>query len=162
MMAATPATAPPFYETQHPIPKSKPVRAGTANTRATWLGFRLILAAKREGFPIKLICNYLDALDQEPQHCAEDRRLGERVPIKFDPDDVFERILGHSTDDWEELDEEDRQVGDLSLREGFGLLLASTDRSGPKFRVITEADRPSTTVLLPTTTRRAIRPAASM
>lgn len=68
---------------------------------------------------------------------------------ELDPADVFEGIQRHSVGDWGELDDEDRQENDLSLREGFRLLSAYTGRSGLKFWVITEADRSSTTVLLP-------------
>jgi hypothetical protein len=68
---------------------------------------------------------------------------------ELDPADVFDGIQRHSTGDWGELDEEDRQENELSLREGFRLISAYIARNGTRFWVITEADRSSTTVLLP-------------
>jgi hypothetical protein len=68
---------------------------------------------------------------------------------KLDPADVLEAIHRHSIGDWGELDDEDKAENELSLKEGFRVLSAYTDRSGTKFWVITEADRSATTVLLP-------------
>jgi hypothetical protein len=55
----------------------------------------------------------------------------------------------HSGGDWGELDERDLRENQLSLRRGFRLLSAYTLRSGIKIWIITEADRSSTTILLP-------------
>ncbi len=68
---------------------------------------------------------------------------------ELDPADVFEAIQRHATGDWGELDQEDQQENALSFREGFRIFSAYTGRNGVKFWVITEADRSSTTVLLP-------------
>lgn len=60
------------------------------------------------------------------------------------------RALGrHARGDWGELSAEDRAENELSLREGFRILSAYRTDSGVKFWIITEADRASTTVLLP-------------
>ncbi len=67
----------------------------------------------------------------------------------LDPCDVVDAIRRHAMGDWGELDDEDRQENELSLREGFRILSAYKDRNGVKFWLITEADRSATTVLLP-------------
>ena len=58
-------------------------------------------------------------------------------------------IQRHATGDWGEVDAEDRQENELSLQQGFRLLSAYTLRSGVKVWVISEADRSSTCILLP-------------
>lgn len=59
-------------------------------------------------------------------------------------------IRRHQRGDWgEELCEEDRQENDLSVASGFRVLSAYRTRAGVKFWIITEADRSSTTLLLP-------------
>lgn len=68
---------------------------------------------------------------------------------ELDPADVFEAIQRHALGDWGDLCEEDRHENELFLKEGFRLLSAYLGRNGTKFWIITEADRSSTTVLLP-------------
>jgi len=86
--------------------------------------------------------------------------LGGRFPLGFlyvtthaaaelDPADVFKGLQRHASGDWGELCEEDVAENELSLEEGFRILSAYTDGRGTKFWIITEADRSSTTVLLP-------------
>ena len=58
-------------------------------------------------------------------------------------------IKRHITGDWGELDEEDRRENELSVARGFRLLSSYTLSDGTKIWVITEADRSSTTLLLP-------------
>ena len=67
----------------------------------------------------------------------------------LDPDSVQQALSRHAVGDWGDLSPEDRQENDLSAREGFRILSAYTDSSGIKFWILTEADRSSTTVLLP-------------
>jgi hypothetical protein len=55
----------------------------------------------------------------------------------------------HVTGDWGELDEEDRRENEFSIAQGFRLLSSYTLSSGTKLWIITEADRSSTTLLLP-------------
>ena len=69
--------------------------------------------------------------------------------LKLDPADVLEAIHRHAVGDWGELDDEDKAENELSLKEGFRILSAYTDRNNTKFWIITEADRSATTVLLP-------------
>ncbi len=68
---------------------------------------------------------------------------------RLNPHDVCACLRRHVRGDWGDLDPHDVQENELSLREGFRLLSAYTDRSGTKFWIITEADRSATTILLP-------------
>ena len=63
--------------------------------------------------------------------------------------DVRSALQRHSTGDWGDVDQGDRQENELSVCRGFRLLSAYRTSSGTKFWVITEADRASTTILLP-------------
>ena len=81
-------------------------------------------------------------------------RLGRLVitataQAKLDPNDVLLCTVRHSRGDWGDLCLEDRAENELSLKEGFRLLSAYNDRNGIKFWIITEADRSTTTILLP-------------
>ena len=58
----------------------------------------------------------------------------------LDPADVLEAIHRHSIGDWGELDDEDNAENDLSLKEGFRILSAYTDRNNSRFWIITAAD----------------------
>ena len=64
-------------------------------------------------------------------------------------EDVLVALGRHVRGDWGNVDEHDWQENELSLRKGFRLLSAYTDRNETKFWIITEADRSVTTVLLP-------------
>jgi hypothetical protein len=54
----------------------------------------------------------------------------------------------HVVGDWGDVDEDDRAENELSAKEGFRLLSAYL-RDGTRIWIITEADRSSTTILLP-------------
>jgi hypothetical protein len=58
-------------------------------------------------------------------------------------------LAQHQGGDWGEVGAEDWKENELSLREGFRLLSAYRTRLGVKVWVITEADRSSTCILLP-------------
>jgi hypothetical protein len=62
------------------------------------------------------------------------------------PTDFLHR---HQHGDWGELEDEDRKENEISLREGFRILSAYHLNDKTKIWLITEADRSSTTVLLP-------------
>ena len=62
------------------------------------------------------------------------------------PGDLLSR---HACGDWGDLSEEDRKENEFSLVNGFRLLSSYTLSSGTRIWVITEADRSSTTLLLP-------------
>lgn len=58
-------------------------------------------------------------------------------------------VRRHQSGDWGDLCDEDRQENEFSLLHGFRLLSAYKLRNGAKIWVISEADRSSTTILLP-------------
>jgi hypothetical protein len=62
------------------------------------------------------------------------------------PNEFLDR---HIRGDWGELDEHDRRENDLSLKHRFRLLSAYRTTNGVRLWIITEADRTSTTILLP-------------
>ena len=62
------------------------------------------------------------------------------------PNEFLEK---HQSGDWGEICEDDRQENELSVKEGFRILSAYKTANGEKIWVITEADRNSTTILLP-------------
>jgi|CZKV01.1.fsa_nt_gi hypothetical protein len=64
-------------------------------------------------------------------------------------DDIHAGVIRHQAGDWGDVDEDDRKENDLSLAKGCRLLSVYHAKNGVKFRIITEADRNSTTVLLP-------------
>ncbi len=64
-------------------------------------------------------------------------------------EDILMGIQRHQAGDWGEVSEEDRRENELSLKEGFRLWSVYHSRTGLKFWVITEANRSSTSVLLP-------------
>jgi hypothetical protein len=55
----------------------------------------------------------------------------------------------HVIGDWGELDEENRRENEFSVEHGFRLLSSYTLATGINLWIITEADRSSTTILLP-------------
>ncbi len=61
----------------------------------------------------------------------------------------IEFLRRHMSNDWGELSNEDVRENELSLKEGFRLLSAYSTAKGQKLWIITEADRSSTTILLP-------------
>ena len=64
-------------------------------------------------------------------------------------DDPLPFLQRHLAGDWGDLSEEDRRENELSVEHGWRLLSAYTLSKGTKIWVITEADRSSTCVLLP-------------
>jgi hypothetical protein len=67
----------------------------------------------------------------------------------LNPADIQPALARHHSGDWGDLDEHDRRANEASLTEGLRLLSSYTDRQGVKFWIITEADRSTTTILLP-------------
>jgi len=63
--------------------------------------------------------------------------------------EMFTALQRHVTGDWGDLDEHDREENEFSLTRGLRLLSVYHSTNGVKFWIITEADRSSTTVLLP-------------
>lgn len=67
----------------------------------------------------------------------------------LDQEDIFNALRRHAAGDWGEVCPEDWEENELSLREGFRLFSVYRSKEDRKFWVITEADRSSTTVLMP-------------
>lgn len=63
--------------------------------------------------------------------------------------DILNAVSRHLRGDWGDVDEHDRAANNFALRRGERLFSVFHAASGTKFWVITEADRSSTTVLLP-------------
>ena len=63
--------------------------------------------------------------------------------------EAMEFLSRHQHGDWGEVDEEDKKENDLSVLNNFRILSAYTLKTGVKIRIITEADRSYTTILLP-------------
>ena len=58
-------------------------------------------------------------------------------------------LFRHATGDWGEVPKEDTELNDLAVIEDSRILSAYFTQSGVKLWIITEADRSSTTILLP-------------
>ena len=64
-------------------------------------------------------------------------------------DDIMAALQRHVTGDWGDVCAEDKQSNDRAVVEGTRILSAYRAANGTKFWIISEADRSSTTVLLP-------------
>jgi hypothetical protein len=58
-------------------------------------------------------------------------------------------LIRHANGDWGDLDDYDRNENEYSLQNGFRILSNYTQSNGERVWVITEADRSSTCILLP-------------
>jgi len=67
----------------------------------------------------------------------------------LDPKAVVEAVQRHRTGDWGDVDESDRNSNDEALKAGGFLLSVYRDTNAITFWIVTEADRSSTTILLP-------------
>jgi hypothetical protein len=64
-------------------------------------------------------------------------------------EDVLQALARHQEGDWGDLGNEDKEDNDKAVWMGGRLFSAYCAATGEKFWVITEADRTTTTVLLP-------------
>lgn len=69
--------------------------------------------------------------------------------LKLDKEDALIALRRHHNGDWGDICAEDREANETALKIGGRLLSVYHDRKGVKFYIITEADRNTTTVLLP-------------
>lgn len=72
-----------------------------------------------------------------------------RVQESIPPSELLQALRRHASGDWGDIDPEDRGANDRSLQDGSRLLSVYHAKDTTKFWIITEADRSSTTVLLP-------------
>lgn len=63
--------------------------------------------------------------------------------------DISTALLRHARGDWGDVCTEDRNANESALWDGLRLFSVYHDRRGVRFWIITEADRNTTTVLLP-------------
>ncbi len=73
----------------------------------------------------------------------------QNAKASLEHEEIVAALGRHVTGDWGEVSPEDRKENELSLRESFRLFSVYRSKDGEKFWVITEADRSSTTVLMP-------------
>ena len=66
------------------------------------------------------------------------------------PDDMRNCLARHAAADWGDLCGEDRNENEIALRSELRIFSVYRDRKGVKFWIITEANRSSTCILLPT------------
>lgn len=64
-------------------------------------------------------------------------------------EDIKAALQRHAAGDWGEVPDADRKENDLSIRKGYRVFSIFRGQNDCRFWVITEADRSSTTVLLP-------------
>lgn len=64
-------------------------------------------------------------------------------------EDILEALIRHQAGDWGNVCEEDAGENQLALEQGFRLLSVYCSQNKIKFWIITEADRKTTTILLP-------------
>jgi len=69
----------------------------------------------------------------------------ERIPMK----DVENALNRHVKGDWGDVCEEDRAQNEWALKNEARLISVYKSEAGVKFWIITEADRSSTTILMP-------------
>lgn len=75
--------------------------------------------------------------------------VGAKEALEESNQQPSEFLQKHQTGDWGDICEDDRQENELSLKEGFRMLSSYKTTQGEKLWLITEADRSSTTILLP-------------
>lgn len=71
------------------------------------------------------------------------------VLAEVSTEEIAAALSRHERGDWGDAPAADREENELSLVHGFRLMSVYRSRSGVVFWVITEADRSSTCVLLP-------------
>lgn len=69
--------------------------------------------------------------------------------MQIEAEDVAKALIRHQSGDWGDVCPEDWAANDGALATGGRLLSSYRTAGGTKFWIITEADRSSTTVLLP-------------
>lgn len=68
---------------------------------------------------------------------------------RYGPQQLAQQLMRHSHGDWGDLDAHDRAANKCALRTGARIFSSYRMPDGEKLWIITEADRSSTTFLLP-------------
>ena len=63
--------------------------------------------------------------------------------------ELLDAVARHASGDWGDVADDDRKANDAALRDGDRILSVYRTVAGTTFWIITEADRSTTTVLLP-------------
>ena len=71
------------------------------------------------------------------------------IQANVPPSELQRAFRRHASGDWGDLDADDRRANEDALKNGARLLSSYKTTAGTKFWIITEADRSSTTALLP-------------
>ena len=69
--------------------------------------------------------------------------------LRLSTEEVLTALRRHAAGDWGNVDSHDKAANDAALEQGLRLLSSYTTESNVRFWIITEADRSSTTILLP-------------
>ena len=92
------------------------------------------------------------ALDALPREISKSSSVDDSNPFisrgKPSREALLDLVQRHASGDWGDLDAHDKEANDVAVREGFRLLSAY-ELEGTRFWIITEADRSTTTILLP-------------
>lgn len=75
--------------------------------------------------------------------------IGALAALEDAQDNLMPYLHRHASGNWGDVPPEDAAENELSLLEGYRIISAYTIQEGVKIWVITEADRSSTTILLP-------------
>ncbi len=75
--------------------------------------------------------------------------IGAREALTESNQTAIEFLARHQSGDWGDVCEDDKKENELSVKEGFRILSSYKTSKDVKLWLITEADRRSTTVLLP-------------
>jgi hypothetical protein len=89
------------------------------------------------------------AFDAGPKLSLGEILVTPGAAAKLPHEDVARALSRHARGDWGELDDPDRRLNDQRLTNGGPIASIYTASNGLKFYVLTEADRTTTTVLLP-------------
>lgn len=142
---------PTFYESSHAALLGRRLASPSTLFSATYGLVKTLPASVSLGVPNRCRASLIDGRFLKlkfplGQVVATPGALG---ALQESGEEVTPYLRRHSGGDWGELDEHDLRENQLSLQRGFRLLSAYTLRSGIKIWIITEADRSSTTILLP-------------
>ncbi len=89
------------------------------------------------------------AFDAGPKLTLGEVHITPGAAAQLPPDDVAEALRRHAKGDWGELDHADRELNEERLEKIGPIASIYMASNGIKFYVLTEADRTTTTVLLP-------------
>lgn len=114
--------------------------------------FLSIVSQDEKIFWLKFI-NELQKLDERPKPLFSLGKIfltiGAREALEESNQNASEFLARHEIGDWGIVGKEDSEENDLSVKEGFRILSAYKTKNEVKIWIITEADRSSTTILLP-------------